>query len=186
MEGQSQSHIYYGLIHSFLCHFHIVILKYLSMKELRCLCRQTYSRHCAGMLDSQLETGFSQIPRRRLHPTALPPILPSFHSASRRPTIRPHTRPYGFYHLSIELSLVKAFNTWGFGTHSKYLSCHLDSFSILQNWLPFFSPTGGPARRLQKTGSSFCLLLYLRPWMAPSLTVPLCLQTTVGNCSNLA
>lgn len=144
------------------------------MKELRCLCRQTYSRHCAGMLDSQLETGFSQIPRRRLHPTALPPILHSFHSAPRRPTIRPHTRPYGFYHLSIELSLVKAFNTWGFGTHSKYLPATLIHSPSSRTGCLFF-----PLREVQQGDfkrqglHSVCFCTYGHGWhqVSPSLFV---------------
>lgn len=71
------------------------------------------------------------------HPPVSCPVPPSFYSTSHRATVRPPARPYGFYHLSIELSRVKAFNTWVFGTHSKSLSRHLDSFSILKSW-PFF------------------------------------------------
>lgn len=99
------------------------------------------------------------------------PVPPSFYSTSHRATVRPPARPYGFYHLSIELSRVKAFNTWVFGTHSKSLSRHLDSFSILKSW-PFFFFFGFSYRRRQKTGSSFWLFFHLWPWMLPSFMVP--------------
>lgn len=175
------------------CHFHIFISKYLSRREIQCLCRQKHNRRCAGMLDYHLETGFSQIPRRRLHSTPLSPLvfllstLP--HTGQRLDLTRGHTVSNGFYHLSVQLSRIKAFNTWVFGTHSKSLSCYLDSFSILQNWRLFFFlffPMGDPVRGCQKTGSSFWLLFPLRPWMPPSLTIPPCFANHLGNCSLLA
>lgn len=164
--------MYYDLMHSLspISHFYLKISFYerntmsMSANVQHTLCWDAWFSVGAGLHpDSQKAPPHSPVPLS----------LPSFHSASHRATVRPPTRPYGFYHLSTELSLVKAFSTWVFGTHSKSLSRHLDSFSILHNWPPFFFfPTGGPARGRQKTGSSFWLLFHLWPWMPPSLTVP--------------
>lgn len=185
--------VIYDTVLCIVCpHFHIFILKYLSMREIRCLCRQMHSRRCAGMLDlgwRRVTAGFPEgstpLPCR-LPPPVSCPVPSSFYSTSHRAMVRPPARPYGFYHFSIELSRVKAFNTWVFGTHSNSLSRHLDSFSILKSW-PFFFfflvfPTGGVRRQGLHSG---CFSTYGHGCHQVSWS-RLCLQTTVGNCSHLA